>query len=72
MFKIFLLMEYSRSPSNYLEKITLSNLTHIMSMNNLVAIDVKILRIDSKRFLQKNFTILICIKTQLVLYQTVN
>ena len=39
-------MGYSISISNYPEIIALSNLTHMMSMTDLVAISVKTLRID--------------------------
>ena len=40
--------------------ITLSNLTHMISMANLVAIGVETPRIDSGCFLEKEFTELIC------------
>ena len=53
-------MGYSRRTSNYPERITLSDLTHIMSMADLVAINVEILRIDSECSLEKKFTELIC------------
>ena len=43
-------MGYSRKISNYLERITLCNLTHMMSMDNPVAISVETLRIDSGCF----------------------
>ena len=52
-------MGYSRRTLNYREKITLSNLTHMMSMANLVAIGVETLRIDSGCSLEKEFTELI-------------
>ena len=55
-------MGYSRRTSNYPEKITLSNPTHMMSMTNLVTIGVetlRILRIDSRCSLEKEFTELI-------------
>ena len=52
-------MRYLRGTSNYPEKIVLSNSTHIMSMTDLVAIDVKTLRIDSGCSLEKEFTELI-------------
>ena len=38
-------MGYSRKTSNYLERITLSNPTHVMSMADPVAIGVETLRI---------------------------
>ena len=40
-------MGYSIRASNYLERISLSNLVHMMGMVNLVAIIVETLRIDS-------------------------
>ena len=45
--------------SNYPERITLSNTTHMMSMADLVAIGVETLRIDSGCSLEKEFTELI-------------
>ena len=44
---------------NCLERITLSNPTHMMNMVDLVAISVKILRIDSGCSLEKEFSELI-------------
>ena len=41
-------MRYSRGTSNYPERITLSDLTHMMSMVDHVAIGVETLRIDSE------------------------
>ena len=52
-------MRYSRRTPNYLERITLSNPTHIMSMADPVAIGVETLRIDSGCSLEKEFTELI-------------
>ena len=52
-------MGYSRWRLNYLEIITLSNLTHIMSMIDSVAISVKIIRIDRGFSLEKEFIELI-------------
>ena len=52
-------MEYSRRTSNYSEKITLSNLTHMMSMTDYVTISVETLRIDSECSLEKEFSDLI-------------
>ena len=54
-------MGYSRGTSNYLEKITLYDPTHMISMADLVAIGVETLRIDSGCSLEKEFTELICI-----------
>ena len=52
-------MGYLRRTSNYLERIALSNLTHMMSMADHIAIGVKTLRIDSGCSLEKEFTELI-------------
>ena len=52
-------MAYSRRISNYLERITLSNPTHMMNMAYLVAISVETLRIDSRCSMEKEFTELI-------------
>ena len=46
-------MRYLRGTLNYLEIISLSNLTHMMSMVDLVAIGVETLRIDSGCSLEK-------------------
>ena len=46
-------MGYSRGTSNYLERITLSSPSHMMSMDDLVAIGVETLRIDSGYSLEK-------------------
>ena len=53
-------MGYLRRTLNYLEKIALSNPTHMMSMIDLVAIGVETLRIDSGCSMEKEFTELIC------------
>ena len=52
-------MGYSRRTSNYPERISLSNPTHMMSMVDLITIGVETLRIDSGCFLEKEFTELI-------------
>ena len=52
-------MGYSSGKSNYPERITLSDPTHMMSMADHVAIDVETLRIDSGYSLEKEFTELI-------------
>ena len=49
-------MGYSRGISNYPKRITLSNSTYKMSMDDLVAISVETLRIDSGCSLDKEFT----------------
>ena len=65
-------MGYSRRTSNYPERITLSNPSHMMSMTDPIAIDVETLRIDSGCSLEKEFTELIYMNSGMVLYQTVN
>ena len=52
-------MGYSRRTSNYIERISLSNPTHMMSMVDLVAIIIETLWIDSGCSLEKEFTQLI-------------
>ena len=52
-------MGYSRRTSNYPERITLSNPSHMMSMSDPIAIGVETLRIDSGCSLEKKFTELI-------------
>ena len=52
-------MGHSIRTLNYLEKIALSNLTHMMSMADPIAIGVETLRIDSAFSLEKEFTELI-------------
>ena len=54
-------MGYSRRTSNYQERILLFDPTHLMSMNDLLAINLKILSKDSGGSLEKKFTKLICI-----------
>ena len=45
---------------NYPERIVLPDPTHVMSMTDLVAIDVETLRIDNGCSMKKEFTELIC------------
>ena len=54
-------MRYLRWTSNYPKRITLSDPTHMISMADLVAIDVETLRIDGGCSLEKEFAKLICI-----------
>ena len=49
-------MGYSIRTSNYLERITLSNPSHMMTMADPIAIGVETLRIDSGCSLEKEFT----------------
>ena len=65
-------MGYSRRTSNYLERIALSNPSHMMSMAEPIAIGVETLRIDSGCSLEKEFTELIRMNPWMVLYLTVN
>ena len=52
-------MGYSRETSNDLERITLSNSTQMMSMDDPVAISMETLRINSECSLKKEFSELI-------------
>ena len=52
-------MRYLRRTSNYPERITLSDLTHMMSIIDSVAIGVEKRRIDSGCSLENEFTELI-------------
>ena len=52
-------MGYSTRTSHYHEIISLSNLSHMMSMDDLVAISVETLMIDSGCSLEKEFIELI-------------
>ena len=65
-------MGYLRRTSNYPKRIALSNPSHIMSMADLIAIGLEILRIDRGCFLEKEFTELIRMTPLMVLYLTVN
>ena len=49
-------MGYSIRTSNYRERIILPDSTHMMSMDDLVAISVETLRIDSGCSFEKEFT----------------
>ena len=53
-------MGYSKRTSNCPERITLSDLTHMMSVTDLVAIGAETPRIDKGCSLEKEFTELIC------------
>ena len=52
-------MGYSRKTANYLERITLSDQTHTMSMDDCLAIGVETSRIDSGCSSEKEFIELI-------------
>ena len=52
-------MGYSRGTSNYLNRITLLDLIHMMSTVDYVVIGVETLRIDSEWSLEKEFIELI-------------
>ena len=52
-------MGYFKRTLNYLERITLSDPTHMMSMDDLVDINVETLRIDNGCSLEKEFTALV-------------
>ena len=53
-------MGYLRRTSNYLKRITLSDLTYSISMYDLVAFTMETLKIDSGWSLDKEFNELIC------------
>ena len=59
MFQTFLFVRYFRRTLNYPKRITLINPTHMMSMDDPIAISVETLRIDSGCYLEKEFTELI-------------
>ena len=52
-------MGYLIRTLNYPERITLTNLTHMMNIVDLVVIGMETLRIDSGCYLEKEFTELI-------------
>ena len=52
-------MGYLRRTSNYLERISLSNTTHLMSMVDPIAIGIETPMIDSGSSFEKEFTELI-------------
>ena len=56
-------MRYFLRTSKFLKRIALSNLTHMMSIADLVAIGVEILRIDNMCSLEKEFNKLICMNS---------
>ena len=53
-------MRYWRRTSNYPKRISLFDLTHMISIADLVAIGVEIPLIDNECSLEKEFTELIC------------
>ena len=65
-------MGYSRRTSNYLERIALSDPSHMMSMVDPIAIGVETLRIDSGCSLEKEFTELIRMNPLMIIYLIVN
>ena len=72
MFEILVFMGYSRRKLNYHERITLSNLTYMMSMIDLVAVSLETLKIDSVCSFEKDFTILILMNHLMLLYLIIN
>ena len=58
--------------SNYLERIILSNPSHIISMTNPIVIGMEILRIDIGCSLEKELAKLIRMNPCMVLYLAVN
>ena len=55
-------MGYSRRRLNYLKRIPLLDLTHLMSMVDLIPIGVETLKIDSRCYLKKEFNESLCMK----------
>ena len=53
-------MGYSRGTLNYLERISLSDPTHMISMVDLVVINTETLHIDSRFSFEKDVTELSC------------
>ena len=70
--RIFLIIGYSRRISNYLKRIALSNMTHVVSMADHMTIGVETPRIDSGWSLEKEFINLIHMNPWIVLCQNVN
>ena len=60
-------MGYSRRTLNYPERITLFELTRMMSIVDHVAIGVETLRIDSVCSLEKEVTELICMNHKMII-----
>ena len=65
-------MGYSIRTSNYPKRITLSDLTHMMIIVDLVTIDEETLRIDSGCSLEKELTKLIRMNPLMLLCQIIN
>ena len=59
-------MGYLRT-SNYLKRIALYNIMHMLSMVDHVAISVETLKIDIGCYLEKEFTLLICMNLLMVI-----
>ena len=60
-------MGYLRGTSNFPKRIALYDLTHMMSMVDLVDINVETLKIESGRSLEKEFTKLIYMNPLMVI-----
>ena len=67
MFRTFLYVGYSRSTSNYVERIALSDPTHLMSVADPIVVGVETLSINSGCSLEKEFTKLIYINPRMVI-----
>ena len=65
-------MGYLTRTSKYPESISLCDLNHVMSMNNIMTIDAEMPQIDNGCSLDKEFTKLICMNPSMLLYQTNN
>ena len=58
--------------SNYPERISLFELTHMKSVTDLIAIDVEAPRIDGEYSLEKGFNELIPMNPWMILYLSIN
>ena len=61
-------MGYSSTTLNYLERLTLFDLAHMMNMANLEGINIETPRIDCRCSLEKDFAELIYMNSSKVLY----
>ena len=64
--------EISEKDIKYWNKLILSNLTHLMSMVDLLVIYVETLRMDNRCSLEKELIELICMNPRIVLYLSIS
>ena len=65
-------MRYSRKTLNYIKRIALFDLTHMISTVDLIIFNVETLIIYSGCYLEKEFTRLIHVNLLMVLYLPIN